>query len=207
MRTVATVVAPVVNEHANAERLAAEERAIARAQAGDPAALEPVLAAHAEALFSTVLLPRLGDRAQAEDLLKDTFVTALEKIRGFAWQGRSLFFWLRRIALHKLIDLKRRQKRGREVEDELLGLAAMEPPPPSVDDRLIAEEDRQRARRRIDEVMAELPPRYARAIRLRLIEDRPRTECAATLAVELGTFDVLLFRAVRAFRQRYGATP
>ena len=55
-----------------------------------------------------------------------------------------------------------------------------------------------------EETLAGLHPRYAQAIRLRLCEERPRAECAATLGVSVETFDVLLFRAVRAFRKAYG---
>ena len=46
-------------------------------------------------------------------------------------------------------------------------------------------------------------PRYSRALTLRFLEDRPRADCAALLDVKLGTFDVLLLRAVRAFRAQW----
>jgi len=181
-----------------------ERRAVARAQAGDPRALEPVLARDAEPLFSSVLLPRLGDRAAAEDLLKETFVSAIEKIGGFTWQGRSIFFWLRQIALHKLVDLSRQRGRAQRL---LLALAAeidLQPRAPAADEALIADEDRRRALQRIDETLARLPERYARAIRLRIMEERSRQECAETLQVTIGNVDVLLFRALRAFRKEYG---
>ena len=181
-----------------------ERRAIARAQAGDPRGLERVFARHAEPLFSSVLLPRLGDRAQAEDLVKETFVTALEKIGSFAWQGRSIFFWLRQIALHKLIDLSRHKGRAQRLLQALAAEAELQPRDLPVDEALIAEEDRRRALARIEETLARLPERYARAIRLRVMEERPRQECASALGVTLGNFDVLLFRALRAFRKEYG---
>jgi RNA polymerase sigma factor (sigma-70 family) len=180
-----------------------ERRAIARAQAGDARALERVLARHAEPLFA-LLLARLGDRAQAEDLLKETLVTALEKIGGFTWQGRSLFFWLRQIALHKLIDLSRQRGRTQRLVAALTAEAELAPGELPTDEALIAEQDRLRALARIEEAMARLPERYARAIRLRLMDERPRQECADALGVELGNFDVILFRALRAFRKEYG---
>ena len=52
--------------------------------------------------------------------------------------------------------------------------------------------------------MAAIPERYRTAIQLRLIEELTREECAQRLGVAIGTFDVLLFRAVRAFRKRFG---
>jgi RNA polymerase sigma-70 factor, ECF subfamily len=180
-----------------------ERRAVARAQGGDPRALERVLARHAEPLFGSVLLPRLGDRAQCEDLVKETFVTALEKIASFEWQGRSLFFWLRQIALNKLIDLQRSRGRTQRLLDALAAEARLSPSQPAADEALIAEEDRRRAFSRIEEVLARLPERYGRAIRLRLIEEKSRQECADALGVEVGNFDVILFRAVRSFRKEY----
>jgi RNA polymerase sigma-70 factor (ECF subfamily) len=189
---------------AEAAELKDERQAILRAQAGDPRALEPVLARHAEPLFSSVILPRVGDRALAEDVVRDTFVTAVEKIGAFRWQGRSIFFWLRQIALHRLIDLHRQRGRAARLVEALAAEAALAPSQAPADEALIAEEDRRRALLRIEAALGALPERYARAIRLRLVEERPRQACAAALEVELGNFDVILFRALRAFRKAYG---
>ena len=182
-----------------------EERAVVeRAQGGDPSALESLLTLHAEALFSAVLMPRVGDRALCEDLVKDTCVTAIEKIGAFRWQGRSLFFWLRQIALNKLIDHHRRTGRSRKLVDQLTIELEASAPSPTADAVLIAAEDRRRARARIEAALADMPERYALAVRLRLIEERPREACAAAMQVSVGNFDVILFRAVRAFRKAYG---
>lgn len=182
-----------------------EQRAIARAQAGELAALEPILAGHAEALFMFIL-GRVGERAQAEDLLKDTFMTALERIGSFAWQKRSIYHWLRQIALNKTIDHHRAAGRRRRLcqalKAELGELAEQQEAAAPL--LLSAEEERRLAHERIEKALAMLNPRYAHAIRLRLGEERPRAECAELLAVSVETFDVLLFRAVRAFRKAYG---
>ncbi len=189
---------------AEAAQLETERLAIERAKAGDRALLEPLLASHAETLFSSVLMPRLGDRALAEDILKDTLVSAIEKIGGFQWQGRSLFFWLRQIALNKLIDHHRRRSRAQRLADALEAEVEAQAAAESADDALIAEEDRRGAMKQIDSAMASLPSRYAQAIRMRLMEEKSRQECADALGVNVGNFDVILFRAVRAFRKAYG---
>lgn len=179
-----------------------EKRAIERAQGGDLSALEPVLAQHAEALFAAIL-GRVGERAQAEDLLKDTFLTALERIRSFAWQDRSIYHWLRQIALNKTLDhhraVGRRKRLCQTLRGELSSTAES-----VAQAALSAEEERRIAAQRITATLSGLHPRYAAVIRLRLCEERPRAECAATLDVSVETFDVLLFRAVRAFRKAYG---
>jgi RNA polymerase sigma-70 factor (ECF subfamily) len=179
-----------------------ERRGIERAQAGELVALEPILASHAEPLLM-LILGRVGERADAEDLLKDTFVTALTRIGSFVWQERSIYHWLRQIALNKTIDYHRALGRRRRL-CQALKAELTEAEDAAAPMLLSAEEERRLAQQRIDKVLALLHPRYAHAIRLRLGEERPRAECAELLAVSVETFDVLLFRAVRAFRKAYG---
>jgi RNA polymerase sigma-70 factor (ECF subfamily) len=69
---------------------------------------------------------------------------------------------------------------------------------------LIAEQERRHNRSRIDESLALLPERYRQAIWLRLIEELSREECARRMDITVGNFDVVLFRAVRSFRKRFG---
>ena len=49
--------------------------------------------------------------------------------------------------------------------------------------------------------LAKLNDRYATALRLRLLEDRSREECASILGVKVGNFDVILHRATKAFKK------
>lgn len=56
---------------------------------------------------------------------------------------------------------------------------------------------------RVTGALATLPPRYAETLRLRLLEGRPRLECAGLLAVSPATFDVLLHRATKAFAKAW----
>ena len=63
--------------------------------------------------------------------------------------------------------------------------------------------DQRRLREAVDEVLARLSPRYRRAIQLRVLEDLPRAECARRMETTLGNFDVLVLRALRAFRAEW----
>lgn len=182
--------------------LSREKRAIERAQGGELSALDPILAQHAEALFACIL-GRVGERAQAEDLLKDTFLTALERIRSFTWQDRSIYHWLRQIALNKTLDHHRAASRRKRLCQSLRSELG-DTVEPVAQAALSAEQERRIAEQRITATLSGLHPRYAETIRLRLCEERPRAECAAQLGVSVETFDVLLFRAVRAFRKAYG---
>ena len=60
------------------------------------------------------------------------------------------------------------------------------------------------SRVRIDDALAKISERYQLAIRLRLIEELPREVCAERMQVTVSTFDVVFFRATRAFRKHYG---
>ena len=55
----------------------------------------------------------------------------------------------------------------------------------------------------VHRALEKLNPRYAKALRLRLLEDQSREECASKLEVSVSTFDVLFHRACKAFRDNY----
>ena len=192
-------------EPADAAPLEEEQRLVEAAQAGNLDAMRPLLERYAQPLYGTVILPRLGDTASAEDVLRDTLATAVEKIRRFTWQGKSIYPWLRQIAINKVYDVHRQSKRSRRLADALVHEVPVESDPDShADAQLIADQERRAHRERIDQTLELLAERYRLAIELRLIQELPREECARRLAVAIGTFDVLLFRAVRAFRKQFG---
>lgn len=188
-----------------------EQRLVSKAQAGDRQALQALLARHIDALYARIVLPRTGDRAVAEDIVKDTMVTAIEKLDTFRWQGRSIYFWLRQIAVNKVIDHHRRTGRAGRLVQSLQNEpdAAVLPSPggPEPEAALIAREEQRINKTRIQATLEQMNPRYRRAIELRLIEEQPREECARSMEITVGTFDVLFFRAVRAFRKTFEEQP
>jgi len=182
-----------------------EQRLVEEAQKGNLDAMRPILERYAAPLYGTVILPRLGDAASAEEVLRDTLATAVEKIRRFTWQGKSIYPWLRQIAINKVYDVHRQSKRSRKLADAMVHEIPAESDPAShADAQLIADQERRAHRDRIDETMQQLQDRYRTAIELRLIQELSREDCARRLGVTIGTFDVLLFRAVRAFRKHFG---
>ncbi|HMG54491.1 MAG TPA: RNA polymerase sigma factor [Kofleriaceae bacterium] len=182
-----------------------EHRLVEEAQQGNLDAMRPILERYAAPLYGTVILPRLGDSASAEEVLRDTLATAVEKINRFTWQGKSIYPWLRQIAINKVYDVHRQSKRSRRLADAMVHEVAVESDPAShADAQLIADQERRVHRERIDQTLGQLQDRYRLAIELRLIQELSREDCAQRLGVAIGTFDVLLFRAVRAFRKQFG---
>jgi RNA polymerase sigma-70 factor (ECF subfamily) len=57
------------------------------------------------------------------------------------------------------------------------------------------------ARERVSRLLERIHPRYAEAIRLRVLEERSREEAARDLGVSVSTFDVVLCRALAALRK------
>lgn len=182
-----------------------EQRLVEEAQRGNLDAMRPILERYAQPLYGTVILPRLGDTASAEEVLRDTLATAVEKINRFTWQGKSIYPWLRQIAINKVFDVHRQSKRSRRLADAMVHEVPSESDPAThADAQLIADQERRTHRDRIDDTMGLLQERYRTAIELRLVQELSREECAKRLNVTIGTFDVLLFRAVRAFRKSFG---
>ena len=195
----------MASEPATSVELDEEQRLVEEAQAGNLDAMRPLLERYAQPLYGTVILPRLGDAASAEDVLRDTLATAVEKIKKFTWQGKTIYPWLRQIAINKVFDVHRQSKRSRRLADAMAHEVARETDPASqADAQLMADQERRAHRERIDDAMGQLQERYRTAIELRLVQELSREECARQLAVTIGTFDVLLFRAVRAFRKQFG---
>lgn len=174
---------------------------ILRLQQGDRQAFATLYGWYGERIYRQAILPRLPNRELAEDCLRDAFRTALEKISQFQISNRSIFFWLRRIAINKAIDIHRRNKRDADLVEAVGGdptqaeLAAHRPDRP---DRGLEVDD---TKRMVEASLGRLNERYSQALRLRLIEDRTREECAEEMGVKVGNFDVILHRAAMAFRK------
>lgn len=179
--------------------LADEARVVARAQKGERSAFEILYRVYAPVLFSHVLVPMLGDRDDAHDCLRDTFLAAHRALPEFVWREAGIFPWLRMLARNKARDhlraAGRRQRLRGAYAHELEALGGQ------VETLQELDLQRTRLRAQIEGVLKTMTPRYATVLRLRLLEERSREECAAALEIKLGTLDVLFFRACRAFQK------
>lgn len=186
------------------EHLRWEFDVVRRAQKGDREAFAELYRTYARRLYSHVLLPKLGQKSAAEDALAETFRTGLERISGFEPRTTSVYFWFARIAVNKALDMHRaRGVTGRALVNVQSMLGPIQDAPLAPDEALLErhawESNRSRARLCLDA----LNNRYRRAIELRFYEALPRERCAELMEVKLGTFDVLLLRALRSFRKQW----
>lgn len=178
-----------------------ERGVVVRLKDGDRQALGELYAWYGDRIFRQVILPRLPITELAEDVLRDTFRIALERIEQYDVVDRSIFFWLRRIAINRAIDVHRAHARRERLQDQVEQNAdrTMGQAPPAPDRGQQLKETREL----VEEALELLNPRYAQALRLRMLEDRDRDECARIMGVTTGNFDVILHRAAKAFRKKY----
>lgn len=156
-------------------------------------------------LLACVIVPRVG-RVDAEDVLAETFKTALAQIGGFRWTGVGLLHWLSAIARRKTLEHLRGRSRGHVPIEEVPSLLDIPDGVPTAEAEMVREATVRQARERVNDVLSQISVRYAEALRMRLLEGLPRLECAGRMGVSPATFDVVLFRATRAFEREWSRT-
>ena len=134
-----------------------------------------------------------GDRDTARDLLQETYVTAFTRLDTYRGQG-TLRGWLRKVALRKCLDWRRRvELRVRKLsalarENTPLAATGTEETFPGLGDGIQAALDRLSSRQRA-------------AILLRELEDQPFADVADTLGCSEATARVHHHRACRNLRR------
>jgi RNA polymerase sigma-70 factor (ECF subfamily) len=184
--------------------LEAERELCESARAGDREALGKILRRYGPILYRSVLLPRLGRDALAQDALAETYARVVERFGQFQWQSVGIYPWLRVIALRIALDLLRARRREAlyEPEDLEREIDANERDWTATGEAEMCERrDLADARARVQAALGRINPRYADAIRMRVLEEHPREEVARTLGVSVATFDVVLHRALTALKK------
>jgi len=94
-----------------------EKELVKRAKQGDKKALTELVNRYSERIYN-LALRMLRRREDAEDVLQETFMTAIEKLHTF--DGRSSFFtWIYRIATNAaLMRLRKKKVKFHEISDD-----------------------------------------------------------------------------------------
>jgi len=185
-----------------AESSRIEERALCeQARGGSRHALGVLLERHGPRLYRSVLLPRLGSVDAAEEALSVTYTKVIERFSQFEWQDVGVYPWLRMVALRVAIDMLRLRKREVLFEPSDLERQMNHSGQSGATPEELEEHDLAAAKQRVAALLDRVHPRYASAIRLRVLECRSRDEAAEQLGVTVATFDVVLHRALSALRK------
>jgi RNA polymerase sigma-70 factor (ECF subfamily) len=144
--------------------------------------------------LSRYIRTKIGNPADAEEILQDTLFAFLESIRDF--EGKSnVGTYLFSICQHKIIDFYRRKKMKHAVFSQMPQLAALISPLLSPEEEL----DATLAKEKIHTVLARLLPQYRQILILKYIEGQTVAEIARKLTLTFKSVESQLFRARRAF--------
>jgi len=154
------------------------------ARAGDRAAFGRLFKRYARVVHG-VLLARVRP-SEADDLMQDVFVTALEKLGGLR-DGRAFGGWLATIARNRVTDFHRARRPMDELPEEL-----GQPDAP----RSEAE--------RVLRVIQTLPEAYREPLILRLVEGLSGPEIAEQVGLTPESVRVNLHRGMKQLREKLG---
>lgn len=165
--------------------------------AGDDEALREFFERYVDRLYSFIYY-RVGANAQdAEDILQETLMTAIMRLRSF--QGQSqLYTWLCGIAWHKVEDFYRQQQRLEKkmtnaAQEVRLGSAQAG----HVDDPIV---ERIATQQWVRNCLGKLPAHYQAALVLKYVEGFSVAQIAQIMDKSAKAVDSLLTRARKAFR-------
>ena len=155
------------------------------------------LDAHGDALFAYAVA-RTGDSHLAEDLVQETFLSAMKAQDGFRGES-SLRTWLVSILRRKVIDNYRRRSREQLLAESSLQARLDETcsTHSTADARLNSEEFSAV----FDQCMKKLSPATIRAFVLRVMDDLEPAEVCRTLGISAANLAVRLHRARFALKE------
>jgi len=155
---------------------------------------ETIIREHGPAVWQTAYR-LVGDRADADDCMQETFVAAVVCSR--RGDIRSWPALLRRVAISRSIDcLRRRAYRPMQDSSEPGLSSALSrdlPPESAVQNRELSETLR--------EALAKLPPRQAEVVCLRYLGEMEYEEISRELAISVRHVGVILSRARETLRE------
>jgi len=168
----------------------ADEELVERLRSGDAAAYDLLVTRHMRRAFS-IAYRVLGQREDAEDLVQDAFLAALEKIDTFQ-EGRRFAPWFYRILVNRGLNA-RKSRSLRQTEALPADLSGPGDSP-------LHHAERAELRERLETAMAALPDRQKTIVRLFELEGFTSPEIAEILEVSDGTVRWHLHQARQTLR-------
>lgn len=175
---------------------------VRRAQAGDAAAMNELLAAHYDRVRA-VCRRVAGSAADADDATQEALIRIVRGIGSF--DGRSSFAtWAYRIATNTTLDELRKRRRRPQLHTPYgePDRPAAEPVDPHAESDVTVSDDRMA----LAAALETLPEEFRVPLVLRDVGDLDYAEIADTLDVPLGTVKSRIARARRMLGEALGAT-
>jgi RNA polymerase sigma-70 factor (ECF subfamily) len=147
---------------------------------------------HQSMVFS-IALRILGDRSAAEEAAQDVFI-ALHAQLGELASEQHVLYWLRRVAVHRSIDLVRRRQRRPEIAMDWNELPELPDLSSRGTDPLLS--------RRLQQLVSSLPEVPRTILVLRYQEDMSPEEISGMLDMPVATVKSHLQRTLRLLREK-----
>jgi RNA polymerase sigma-70 factor (ECF subfamily) len=164
-------------------RRASDASLVRAAQGGSERAVEELFARHWPDAYRTALLIA-HDRAAAEDIAQEAFLSALRALPRFD-RRRPLRPWLHRIVVNRAIDWARARRLRHEVDVDAVGEIAVPPADPG-------------GLGSLGEALARLSPEHRAVVVMRYLLELTPGEIAETLDLPRGTVNSRLRRGLDA---------
>ena len=171
---------------------------VAGVLAGDQRAFTQLMRRHKDGLYRFVR-GYVGDASEAYDLVQEAFVAAWHALSRYDSQ-RSFPVWLKRIAINKCRDWRRRRAvrqffyKAEDIARPGLDVAQPIPTPSDYEDELV----------RLDSAIAALPPSLKEPLLLSLTEEMAYREIGEALGITAKAVEVRIYRAKRALAEALG---
>ena len=177
------------------------ELLIERLRRGDQAAFGTLVETYRERVRGFVRT-RMGARVHAEldaeDIVQETFLRALEGLEEFQWQGEPLFFrWLCGIAKNVILHTATRRKRREALGDKVRERSSTSP------SRAMRRDERFD---RLEDAFSQLPAEQRDVLRLARLEGLTFPEIARRLDRRPDAVRQIAVRALRRLRDFFGDT-
>jgi RNA polymerase sigma factor (sigma-70 family) len=163
-----------------------------------PSAVALLYQQHAAKIF-TYIQQHVPSFEDAEDILVEVFVAALENAEIFTWEEKIQQAWLWRVTHNKMIDLYRRTKRSPTLPLSAFNEDAFEHDIVSPEQSSIrGEEDAQ-----LHALIGQLSPLQQEILQLRFAYDLRSTQIASKIGKRDGTVRSILSRTLNQLRHLY----
>jgi RNA polymerase sigma-70 factor (ECF subfamily) len=190
----------------------AGDRALSRAEvetrvsAAERREFDKVVAAYQNKVYN-LIYRLINDEEEALDLTQDTFINAYRAFHRFRGEA-SIYTWLYRIAVNRTKNRLKQRSRQQVVEgtsvDEPVA-AGEDSIEREIEDWSLAPERRlenQELGRRVDELVAALPPDFREVVVLRDYQDLTYREIADIVGISVKAVKSRLFRARSVLREK-----
>src|SRR3989338_9494788 len=170
-----------------------EQSLIKRAKKGEEEPFGQLYDHYLPQIYRFVLM-KVNNRAEAEDLTHDVFMSAWQNLKGYKFQGFPFSSWLYQIARNKIIDHYRTKKAYvsfENLDEDLLKVVGVSET--NLEVTLAVET--------VKKALTKLTPEQQDVIAMKFIEDLSNDEIARNLGKSEGAVRLLQHRAISNLKE------